>query len=152
MLIFIDIQVYQEKAIKDKERYKAEMEAYCLKLKMSNVNNDAMPLQQRLPELDNVLVDVDIKLDENEVGSPQTPEDMSSSDGSDNEDDEGMDNDINMDASAGKGVGAEVTSLGSEKSSKKGDYEPFRRCEGEGGAGDQQVQKMDQSKTMFALF
>ncbi|KAL1323212.1 hypothetical protein HN51_068278 [Arachis hypogaea] len=75
--------VYQEKALKDKERYKAEMEDY--RQKRNNNNNAAMlPLQQQLPEMD-----------ENEEGSlqSQTPEEESTSGGSENE------NDINMDAS-----------------------------------------------------
>ncbi|CAL0304928.1 unnamed protein product [Lupinus luteus] len=119
--------VYQEKAIKDKERYKAEMEEYCLKLKTCNVNNDAMQIQQRLPEQDNVLVDVDIKLDQNDTGS-QTPEDESGSSGSDYEDDNDM-----MDAS-------HHGTLGLDKSSKEDNYESFHHCVEEVGGGDKQVQ------------
>ncbi|KAK7281499.1 hypothetical protein RIF29_09554 [Crotalaria pallida] len=144
--------VYQEKAIKDKERYKAEMEEYCLKLKMNNVNNDDMLVQQRRPELNNILVDVDIKLDENDTGSQTPEEDESSSAGSDYEDDKGVENDINMiDASPGTGMGAEAAPLGSKKSSKEGDDDPFHHCEREGEAGHQQVKNMDESKNMLAL-
>ncbi|XP_061367634.1 high mobility group B protein 15-like [Gastrolobium bilobum] len=133
--------VYQEKAVKDKERYKAEMEDYREKLKMSHVISDAVPLQQLLPQADTTLVDVDIKL----LGSPQTPEE-SSSVGSDCEDD------INMDASPGVAVAADATYLGSNKSSKEGDYELLRHCEREGNAGDQQPPKMNESKNMLELF
>ena len=117
------------------------MENYRQKLRMSNVISDAVPLQQRLPEPDTALVDVDIRLNENEAGSPQfqTPEE-SSSGGSENENE----NDMNMDASPpgpGIGVGAEATYLTLDKSSKEGDYE----------LGHPQVQKMDESKNMLAL-
>ncbi|XP_019415137.1 PREDICTED: high mobility group B protein 15-like isoform X2 [Lupinus angustifolius] len=133
--------VYQEKAIKDKERYKAEMEEYCLKLKTCNVNNDAMQLQQRLPELDNALVDVDIKLHQNDTGS-QSPEDENGSSGSDYEYDKGIENDINMMDDSHHGT------LSLDKSSKEDNYESFHHCvEG----GHEQVQKMGENKNMMPL-
>ncbi|KAJ1443288.1 High mobility group box domain [Sesbania bispinosa] len=112
--------VYQEKALKDKERYKAEMENYREKLKTCHVINDVVPPQQQLPEVDTTLVDVDIKL----LGSPQTPEE-SSSGGSDYEDD------INMDASPRVKVGIEATYMGSNKASDEGDCELIGHCERE---------------------
>ncbi|XP_057436621.1 high mobility group B protein 15-like [Lotus japonicus] len=132
--------VYQEKAIKDKERYQAEMEGYRERLKMGNVISDAVPLQQRLPESDASLVDVDIKL----IGSPQTPVESTSS-GSDYEDD-----DINMGATSPEvEVGVEATYVGSDKPSQ--DYELLPQCQREGDAGVQDVQTMNESKTMLAL-
>ncbi|KAF5452130.1 hypothetical protein F2P56_027162 [Juglans regia] len=41
--------VYQEKAVRDKERYRAEMEDYRERLRSDQVISDAVPLQQRLP-------------------------------------------------------------------------------------------------------
>ncbi|XP_061357944.1 high mobility group B protein 15-like [Gastrolobium bilobum] len=105
--------VYQEKAVKDKERYRAEMEDYRGKLKMGQIISDAVPLQQRLPEPDTDMLDA-------EADSPQTPEE-SSSGGSDYEDDKATEKDFDMDALPVVGVGAESSCLGSEeKSSSKG--------------------------------
>ncbi|KAJ1385815.1 High mobility group box domain [Sesbania bispinosa] len=112
--------VYQEKAMKDKERYRAEMEDYREKLKMGQVISDAVPLQQRLPDPDVEMLDADIKLDEVEGDSLQTPEESSSGE-SDYEDDKAMEKDFDMDALPVMGVGAETSCLGSEeKSSKEG--------------------------------
>ncbi|TKY64740.1 High mobility group B protein 15 [Spatholobus suberectus] len=115
--------VYQEKAVRDKERYRAEMEDYREKLKMGRVISDAVPLQQRLPEADAGLVDVDVEL----VSSKE-----SSSVGSEYED-------VNMDA--------ETTYAGLNKV-KEGGYELFGHCERERDAG---VQKMIEDKNMLAL-
>ncbi|MED6168422.1 hypothetical protein PIB30_011590 [Stylosanthes scabra] len=103
--------VYQEKAMKDKERYRVEMEDYREKQKMGQVISDAVPLQQRLPE--------DMKLDEADGDSFQTPEE-SSTGGSDYEDDRAMDKDFDEDASPVAGLGAESSCLGSEKSPNGG--------------------------------
>ncbi|KAK7343249.1 hypothetical protein VNO77_11850 [Canavalia gladiata] len=113
--------VYQEKAVKDKERYRAEMEDYREKLKMGQIISDAVPLQQRLPEPETDMMDADMKLDEAEAGSPQTPEE-SSSGGSDFEDDKATEKDFDMDAlPATIGMGAESSCLGSEDKSSKGE-------------------------------
>lgn len=114
-----DKAVYQEKAVKDKERYQAEMEDYRGKLKMGHVISDAVPLQQRLPDPDTDMVDAGIKLDESEFDSLQTPEE-SSSGGSDYEDDKAMDKDFDVDASHVIGERAESSCLGSEKSLEGG--------------------------------
>ncbi|KAK7270062.1 hypothetical protein RIF29_22946 [Crotalaria pallida] len=108
--------VYQEKALKDKERYRAEMEDYREKQKMGIVISDAVPLQQRLPEPDDTdMVDADIRLDEAEADSLQTPEESSSGE-SDYEDDKATEKDFNMGAShVVLGEGAESSYLGSEK-------------------------------------
>ncbi|KAL1295591.1 high mobility group B protein 15 isoform X2 [Arachis hypogaea] len=103
--------VYQEKALKDKERYRVEMEDYREKQKMGQVISDAVPLQQRLPE--------DMKLDETEGDSFQTPEE-SSTGGSDYDDDRAMEKDFDEDASPVAGMGAESSCLASEKSPNGG--------------------------------
>ncbi|KAK7310300.1 hypothetical protein RJT34_07727 [Clitoria ternatea] len=114
--------VYQEKAVKDKERYRAEMENYREKLKMGQVISDAVPLQQRLPEPDADMMGVGMKLDEGEADySLQTPEE-SSSGGSDSEEyEKTTGKDFDMDTLPVIGVGTEPSCLGSgEKSSKEG--------------------------------
>ncbi|KAG2726512.1 hypothetical protein I3760_01G116400 [Carya illinoinensis] len=72
--------VYQEKAFKDKERYRSEMEEYKERLRTDQVISDAVPLQQRLPGQDVVnTVDEDAEIEDNEEGeSPHTPDNASS--------------------------------------------------------------------------
>ncbi|PKI75063.1 high mobility group B protein 15 [Punica granatum] len=70
--------VYQEKAMKDKERYKAEMENYRERLRLGQVISDAVPLQQRLPELDVEMAEADTGTEEAEEESPHTPYNESS--------------------------------------------------------------------------
>ncbi|KAL2323856.1 hypothetical protein Fmac_022914 [Flemingia macrophylla] len=112
--------VYQEKAMKDKERYRAEMEDYRERLRLGQVISDAVPLQQRLPEPDTDMMHVDMKMDEAEGDSPQTPEE-SSSGGSDYEDyNKTAERGFDMDALPVIGVGAETSYFGSEEKSSKG--------------------------------
>lgn len=75
-----EFQVYQEKAFKDKERYRSEMEEYKERLRTDQVISDAVPLQQRLPGQDVVnTVDEDAEIEDNEEGeSPHTPDNASS--------------------------------------------------------------------------
>ncbi|KAI9095692.1 hypothetical protein K1719_026252 [Acacia pycnantha] len=62
--------VYQEKALKDKERYQSEMENYRKKLKTGQGIGDALPLQEQIPKKD--MVDVDMYVDKTkEAESPQ---------------------------------------------------------------------------------
>ncbi|XP_019452590.1 PREDICTED: high mobility group B protein 15-like isoform X2 [Lupinus angustifolius] len=96
--------VYQEKAVKDKERYKAEMEGYREKQKMDHIIRDAVPLQQRFPQPATDMVDA-------EADSFQTPEESSSGE-SNQEDGRSMEKDFDMDASHAIG---ESRFLGSEK-------------------------------------
>lgn len=106
--------------MKDKERYRAEMEDYREKLKMGQVISDAVPLQQRLPEADADMLDVDLKTDEAEADSLQTPEE-SSSGGSDYEDySKTAERGFDMDSLPVIGMGAETSYLGSEDKSSKG--------------------------------
>jgi len=57
------LQVYQEMANKDKERYLKEMEEYVEKLKADQVIVDAVPLRQWPPQQD-----TDIQMEEAEAG------------------------------------------------------------------------------------
>ncbi|CAK8540526.1 unnamed protein product [Lathyrus sativus] len=131
--------VYQEKAIKDKERYKAEMEDYRDKLKTNIVMDDAAPLQQQFLEANSSLVDVDVKMHD----SFQTPEE-SSSGGSDY---------VGDGSSGGARVDSEAF-LDSEKVCKDGVMEVVSHCEGEVDAGRvrvQENQKMNENQNMLAL-
>ncbi|KAE8725968.1 High mobility group B protein 15 [Hibiscus syriacus] len=100
-------RVYQDKALKDKERYRIEMEDYRERLRTGQVISDAVPLQQRLPEPDVEMTEADMKLDETEGGdSPETQEHNSSSDGSDSKDDKTRDKDLDREESLVAGVGS----------------------------------------------
>lgn len=114
-----DIQVYQEKALKDKERYRIEMEDYRERLKTGQVISDAVPLQQRLPGADVDMVEVDTKLDETGGDSPQTPDNESSSDGSDFEDDKTVDKDTEMEESLGVRLGTKTSNVDLEISAQE---------------------------------
>ncbi|PPS09145.1 hypothetical protein GOBAR_AA11497 [Gossypium barbadense] len=101
--------VYQEKALEDKERYRVEMEDYREKLRTGQVLGNALPLPQQVPEMDVGMAEADMKLDETEGGeSPQTPENDSSSDGSDFEDDKTADKDLDIEESQFAGVVGDV--------------------------------------------
>ncbi|KAK4266526.1 hypothetical protein QN277_027428 [Acacia crassicarpa] len=130
--------VYQEKALKDKERYQAEMENYREKLKTGQGIGDAAPLPEQIPDKD--MMYADLKVDETEgAESPQTP-DKSCSGESDSEDDKNTEHNIDVDASAGM-IGVGASHLGAENLSK----------EKEGNDdGDQHAQKMDESSSKVA--
>lgn len=118
-----EIQVYQEKALKDKERYRIEMEDYRERLKTGQVISDAIPLQQRLPGADVDMVEVDTKLDETGGDSPQTPDNESSSGGSDFEDDKTMEKDTEMEESPRVGLGTETSNVDLEISAQEPAFE-----------------------------
>ncbi|KAI6693997.1 hypothetical protein NL676_021707 [Syzygium grande] len=107
--------VYQDKALKDKERYKMEMESYRERLRMGQVVSDAVPLQQRLPELDVDMVDADADAnpEETEEGnSPQTQDNESSSDKSfSEEDDKDTEKELDAEASPVSNVVLESSNL-----------------------------------------
>lgn len=118
-----EIQVYQEKALKDKERYRIEMEDYRERLKTGQVISDAIPLQQRLPGADVDMVEVDAKLDETGGDSPQTPDNESSSGGSDFEDDKTVEKDTEMEESPVVGLGTETSNVDLEISAQEPAFE-----------------------------
>lgn len=134
-----DLQVYQEKALKDKERYRIEMEEYRERLRTGQVISDAIPLQQRHPEVDVDMAEADIKLDETGGDSPQTPENDSSSGGSEYEDDKTTEKDMDMEPSAEVGLTAETSNVGLETLAEEAAFQP----KGEENAGDNRVDKVD---------
>ncbi|KAL6971061.1 hypothetical protein U1Q18_030743 [Sarracenia purpurea var. burkii] len=101
---------YQDKAVKDKERYKIEMEDYRERLRTGQIISNAVPIQQRPLELLDVnMVETSEKI-ETEVGEFQTLEtDISSSKSSksDSEDKTEDKEDSDMETSPGLEVGAE---------------------------------------------
>lgn len=109
------LKVYQDKALKDKERYKMEMESYRERLRMGQVVSDAVPLQQRLPELDVDMVDADADAnpEETEEGnSPQTQDNESSSNKSfSEEDDKDTEKELDVEASPVSTVVLESSNL-----------------------------------------
>ncbi|GAA0166421.1 hypothetical protein LIER_21576 [Lithospermum erythrorhizon] len=79
--------VYQEKALQDKERYKIEMEAYKERLQSEEVDFDAIPIQQKLPQWDVYMIEMDGKSQTETADSCHTGETESSSEKSEQSED-----------------------------------------------------------------
>ncbi|WOH13524.1 hypothetical protein DCAR_0833034 [Daucus carota subsp. sativus] len=107
--------VYQEKAVRDKERYRIEMDDYRERLRTGQVVSDVLPIQQQAPEIDINMIDGDENI-ENECGdSPQTPENESSSGKSDKSnlvDNMTADRDRDFGKSLGLEIGAQNVGMG----------------------------------------
>lgn len=134
--MFLWIQVYQEKAVKDKERYRVEMEDYRERLKMGQIISDAVPIQQRLPHADVDMVEAEAKTEMEGGESPQTPENESSSGKTDSDDDDKTaEKEFDMETYPGVGVGVEggecsnVVVVGMETSVEEETYESGKRVE-----------------------
>lgn len=67
-------QVYQEKAVKDKERYRIEMDDYREMLKTGQVISNVLPMKQQPLEIDINMIDADAKIEAEGGDSPQTPQ------------------------------------------------------------------------------
>lgn len=78
--------VYQERGIKDKERYKSEMEEYRERLKASMIIRNAVPLRQRPALPEDAAFEMDLKAEKEEGGLVETSGNASSSEESDSED------------------------------------------------------------------
>ncbi|KAM3708525.1 hypothetical protein ACJW31_02G103000 [Castanea mollissima] len=136
--------VYQEKAVKDKERYRIEMEDYRERLRSGQVISDAVPLQQRLPGQD-VNMEADAKIEENEGEESHLTPDHESSSKSEFEDDKTAEKDSDIEASLEVGVGAESSNVGMETSAEK-DFELQKR---EDDAGDDKAEVGDESEEIL---
>jgi hypothetical protein len=115
--VFIDFsadQVYQDKALKDKERYKIEMEGYRERLRTGKVISDAVPLQQWLPGKDTEMVEVNVSTGETGGGSPQND----SSSGESDSEDKTAEKDLDMEASPLEGLGADSGDMDVETSAE----------------------------------
>ncbi|XP_021749149.1 high mobility group B protein 15-like isoform X2 [Chenopodium quinoa] len=82
--------VYQEKAIKDKERYRTEMEDYKERLRTNQVISGTIPIQQRFPDLGLEMEEVDVKdgTERDTQGSPDKESDSSKSETDEEEEEE----------------------------------------------------------------
>ncbi|KAJ6424240.1 hypothetical protein OIU84_025093 [Salix udensis] len=89
--------VYQERALRDKERYKIEMEGYRERLRTGKVITDAVPLQQWIPGKDSETVKASVRTEETGEGSLQNDSISSESDSED--DDRTAEKDLDMEAS-----------------------------------------------------
>ncbi|KAJ6315013.1 hypothetical protein OIU78_018489 [Salix suchowensis] len=89
--------VYQERALRDKERYKIEMEGYRERLRTGKVITDAVPLQQWIPGKDSETVKASVRTEETGEGSLQNDSISSESDSED--DDRTAEKDSDMEAS-----------------------------------------------------
>lgn len=108
-------QVYQEKAVRDKERYRIEMDDYRKRLKTGQVVNDVLPIQQQPPGIDINMIDGDENIDTECGDFPQTPENESSSGKSDKSnllDNMTADRDRDMGKSLGVDIGAHNVGMG----------------------------------------
>ncbi|CAK9155315.1 unnamed protein product [Ilex paraguariensis] len=81
--------VYQEKAGRDKERYRLQMEDYRKRLRMGLIISDAVPIQQRPMEPDVNMMELDEKTETEGADSPHTPGNEVNSGKSDNSNLEG---------------------------------------------------------------
>ncbi|XP_024444425.1 high mobility group B protein 15 isoform X2 [Populus trichocarpa] len=106
--------VYQDKALKDKERYKIEMEGYRERLRTGKVISDAVPLQQWLPGKDTEMVEVNVSTGETGGGSPQND----SSSGESDSEDKTAEKDLDMEASPLEGLGADSGDMDVETSAE----------------------------------
>ncbi|XP_022964253.1 high mobility group B protein 15-like isoform X1 [Cucurbita moschata] len=100
--------VYQEKAMKDKERYRIEMENYREKLRTGQIISHAVPLQQLLPGTDLNMVYAADKNEETEGGElPHMPynDTIYVEDKEEEEEEEEDDDDEEEGAAAPQGVG-----------------------------------------------
>lgn len=131
--VIYGVQVYQERGVKDKERYRSEMEEYRERQKTGQIISNAVPIQQRraMPEV--AMVEADPKVEAEECISPQTLEDGSSSGETDSEE-KTADKDSEMEASPGAGNGSESTNAAPGVSTEGDDFELRRR---DGKVGDE---------------
>ncbi|GMH08033.1 hypothetical protein Nepgr_009873 [Nepenthes gracilis] len=99
-LICSDKAVYQEKALKDKERYRIEMAEYRERLRSSEVISDAVPIRQRPPNPDVEMVELGAKdgkgwdspVNGSESGMSETEDDRPADKGEDESDTETPEN------------------------------------------------------------
>ncbi|PSS23975.1 High mobility group B protein, partial [Actinidia chinensis var. chinensis] len=102
--------VYQDKAVKDKERYKTEMEDYKERLRTGQIISNAVPIQQRPLQSDANMVETGLKMEIDVGESFQTPENEFSSGNSsksDDSEDKTDDKELDMEIPLGVEVGAE---------------------------------------------
>lgn len=121
-----EFQVYQDRGLKDKERYRSEMAVYRERLKTGQVISDAVPIQQRPAEPEVAVGDAELKTEADECVLTLANQNDSSTEGSDSEDRK-SDEDSEMETSpeAG-GIATESTSL-ADLSNDRDEFELLRR-------------------------
>ncbi|OVA03641.1 ARID/BRIGHT DNA-binding domain [Macleaya cordata] len=132
--------VYQEKGLKDKERYRSEMEEYRERLKGQVISN-AVPIQQRFAGREVEMEDADSKMEVEEGDSVQSIEyDHSSTSESETENEKTVENNSEMDVPVEAGNnGTESGNVAPhEPVTKGGDLELEKRNEKVGQAIDVQ--------------
>ncbi|XP_058180933.1 high mobility group B protein 15 isoform X2 [Rhododendron vialii] len=88
-------EAYQDKAMKDKERYKIEMADYKERLRTGQIISSAVPIQQRPPPVDIRMAETSEKIEMESGESPQSLENEISTSKSDSEDNtEDKDSDV----------------------------------------------------------
>lgn len=137
------MQVYQEKAVEDKERYRVQMEDYRERLRTGQVISNAVPLQQRFPEPQVGTAEANAKIDETEGAESQTLDNESSSSRSDFEDDKDSDAEVSLEA----GVGGQSSLVGMMEMSTEEGFELGKLEEKVGD--DKRVENIDKREEIF---
>ncbi|XP_008813622.2 high mobility group B protein 15-like [Phoenix dactylifera] len=103
--------VYQERGLKDKERYRSEMAVYKERLQTGQIISNAVPIQQRPAEPEGAAEDVHLKMETDEGALTLANQNDNSTKGSDSEE-KNSDEDSEMETSPEVGgVTIESTSL-----------------------------------------
>ncbi|KAJ8755461.1 hypothetical protein K2173_019259 [Erythroxylum novogranatense] len=123
--------VYQEKAMKDKERYRIEMEDYRERLRIGQVISNAIPLQQLLPE-DLIMTEADGRTEETRGNSPHSPDNGSTSGEIDSEDDKNIEKDFGTKDYPVLEVNADYGNMVVETSAEASALELSKRAENNG--------------------
>ncbi|KAF8388418.1 hypothetical protein HHK36_027087 [Tetracentron sinense] len=107
-----DKAVYQEQGMKDRERYRSEMEEYRERLRKGQIISNVMPIQQRLAAPEVTVMEADVKIGSGEGDSQQTRENDCGE--SDSDDEKTVDNGLEMETSPGAGNGAASINVAAE--------------------------------------
>lgn len=122
--------IYQEKGVKDKERYRSELAVYKERQKLGQVIRNAVPIQQRPPGPELAMEGPSTKMLIDEDDLPCANQNDSSSDDSmDSEEEKKSDEDSEPEIfpDVAGGTGAESTSLVADPSNEGDDFELRRR-------------------------
>lgn len=117
--------VYQERGLKDKERYKSEMAVYRERLKAGQIISNAVPIRQRPAEPELGVQDMDLKMETDEGNLTLADQSDSSTEGCDSEE-TNSDDDPEMELSP-EVVGIATKSISVSDPSNEGDGFELRR-------------------------
>ena len=126
MYDFLVFQVYQERGVQDKERYRTQLAAYKEELRTGQPISNAVPIQQRLPLTEVTIDEVNSKVSEGDT--LLSNQGYSSSEESDHSGDKTVEDELNTETSPE--VSMETTgSPGHPDPSADGDHFELRRRE-----------------------